>query len=128
MDGNGQPSNWSVKKSQKLYQIKGWGEPYFKINSRGNVEVRPDPTQDRGIDLFDLAMQLGERGLDMPLLIRFPNIIQDRIIRSRLAGDPPDFSIRPKLAGIGLSDFHKADEAIELCLKQAEVLSEGWSS
>jgi len=79
MDGNGQPSNWSVKKSQKLYQIKGWGEPYFKINSHGNVEVRPDPTQDRGIDLFELTKQLGERGLDLPLLIRFPNILQDRI-------------------------------------------------
>jgi arginine decarboxylase len=79
MDGNGEPRSWSVKKSAKLYQIKGWGEPYFQINSRGHVEVRPDPTQDRGIDLYDLTMQLGERGLDMPLLIRFPNILQDRI-------------------------------------------------
>jgi len=42
------------------------------------------------------------------------NIIQDRIIRSRLAGDPPDFTIRPKLAGIGLSDFHKANDAIDI--------------
>ena len=79
MDGNGQASSWSVKKSQKLYQIRGWGEPYFKINALGHVEVRPDPTQDRGIDLYDLTTQLGERGLDLPLLIRFPNILQDRI-------------------------------------------------
>ena len=42
------------------------------------------------------------------------NIIQDRIARARLAGDPPDFTIRPKLAEIGLIDFHKADEAIRL--------------
>ncbi len=79
MDGNGQPSPWSVKKSAKLYQIKGWGEPYFRVNAVGHVEVRPDPTQDRGIDLFDLTQALGERGLDLPLLIRFPNILQDRI-------------------------------------------------
>ena len=79
MDGNGEPRDWSVKKSSKLYQIKGWGEPYFRINEHGHVEVRPDPTQDRSIDLYDLTKQLTERGLDLPLLIRFPNILQDRL-------------------------------------------------
>ena len=79
MDGNGQPRPWSLKKSAKLYQIRGWGEPYFQVNARGHVEVRPDPTQERAIDLYDLTKQLGERGLDLPLLIRFPNILQDRI-------------------------------------------------
>jgi len=79
MDGNGEPREWSVKKSSKLYQIKGWGEPYFRINELGHVEVRPDPTADRAIDLYDLTKQLAERGLDLPLLIRFPNILQDRI-------------------------------------------------
>lgn len=42
------------------------------------------------------------------------NIIQDRIARQRLAGDPPDLSLTPKLASIGLSEFHKADEAIRI--------------
>jgi NTE family protein len=40
------------------------------------------------------------------------NIVQDRIARSRLAGDPPDAVINPRLAGIGLFDFHFADELI----------------
>ncbi len=79
MDGNAQPREWSIKKSAKLYQIRGWGEPYFRINERGHIEVRPDPTEDSGIDLYDLTKQLAERGLDLPLLIRFPNILQDRI-------------------------------------------------
>ena len=42
------------------------------------------------------------------------NIIQDRISRARLAGDPPDMSLQPKLGHIGLSEFHRAAEAIEL--------------
>jgi NTE family protein len=42
------------------------------------------------------------------------NIIQDRIARARLAGDPPDLSIHPKLGHIGLSEFYRADEAIKL--------------
>lgn len=40
------------------------------------------------------------------------NIVQDRIARARLAGDPPDISITPQLSGIGLFDFHKAELAI----------------
>ncbi len=42
------------------------------------------------------------------------NIIQEKIVRSRLAGDPPDFTIRPDLDNIGLADFHKAEEAIAI--------------
>ncbi len=42
------------------------------------------------------------------------NIIQDRISRARLAGDPPDLAIHPKLGHIGLTEFHRASEAIEL--------------
>lgn len=41
------------------------------------------------------------------------NIVHDRIARSRLAGDPPDLMISPRLSGIGLFDFHRAEELIE---------------
>jgi len=42
------------------------------------------------------------------------NIIQDRISRARLAGDPPDMSLFPRLTQIGLSEFHRAGEAIKI--------------
>ncbi|MEP6565393.1 MAG: patatin-like phospholipase family protein, partial [Mesorhizobium sp.] len=42
------------------------------------------------------------------------NIIQDRISRARLAGDPPDMSLQPKLSHIGLTEFHRAEEAISI--------------
>ena len=48
------------------------------------------------------------------------NITQDRIARSRLAGDPPDITITPKVGGIGLFDFHCAGEAIAEGAKAAE--------
>ncbi|CAN7463480.1 patatin-like phospholipase family protein [Bosea sp. LjRoot237] len=48
------------------------------------------------------------------------NITQDRISRSRLAGDPPDVMIGPKLGRVGLFDFHRADEAIALGRQAAE--------
>jgi len=46
------------------------------------------------------------------------NIIQDRIARSRLAGDPPDYSIRPKLKDVGMADFYKAEYSIAEGLKE----------
>ncbi len=48
------------------------------------------------------------------------NITQDRIARSRLAGDPPDISISPRTGSIGLFDFHRAEAAIALGAKAAE--------
>lgn len=48
------------------------------------------------------------------------NITQDRIARSRLAGDPPDASIAAKLGHIGFFDFHRAAEMIELGREAAQ--------
>jgi NTE family protein len=48
------------------------------------------------------------------------NITQDRIARSRLAGDPPDITIGPRIGRIGLFDFHRADEAITAGAKATE--------
>ncbi len=58
----------------------------------------------------DMHSRLGVTGV----MIEAFNIIQDRITRSRLAGDPPDYTIRPRLKDIGLTDFYKADDAIRL--------------
>jgi NTE family protein len=48
------------------------------------------------------------------------NITQDRIARSRLAGDPPDITITPKVGDVGLFDFHRAADAIALGARAAE--------
>jgi NTE family protein len=48
------------------------------------------------------------------------NITQDRISRSRLAGDPPDLVIAPKTSMVGLFEFHRATECIELGRQAAE--------
>ena len=54
------------------------------------------------------------------VMIEAFNIVQDRIARSRLAGDPPDAMINPRLAGVGLFDFHRADELIQLGIAAAQ--------
>ncbi len=71
--------SFTIEDAAERYLIRGWGEPYFRINERGHVEVRPDSRSDRTVDLYELTRELEARGLDLPLLIRFPNILEDRI-------------------------------------------------
>ncbi|MBW4696711.1 MAG: biosynthetic arginine decarboxylase [Aphanocapsa lilacina HA4352-LM1] len=73
--------DWTIEDSAELYQIRGWGEPYFKINEKGNVAVLPRGEGGGEIDLFHLVQDIQKRGLNMPLLIRFSDILADRIAR-----------------------------------------------
>jgi NTE family protein len=61
----------------------------------------------------------GRPGLTTVMVEAF-NVMQDRITRARLAGDPPDIMITPRIGRIGLFDFHRADEAITLGAEAAE--------
>ncbi|GAB4206275.1 MAG: biosynthetic arginine decarboxylase [Sandaracinaceae bacterium] len=73
---------WTVGKSADLYQIRGWGHPYFTINDAGHVQVIPDPERPHhAIDLFELVNDLDARGLELPLLLRFSDVLKDRIKR-----------------------------------------------
>lgn len=52
--------------------------------------------------------------MGMPsVMVQAFNIIQERISRARLAGDPPDLALHPRLSDIGMSEFHRAGEAID---------------
>ena len=61
----------------------------------------------------------GRPGLPTVMVEAF-NVMQDRITRARLAGDPPDVLISPRLGGIGWFDFHRAAEAIAIGTEAAE--------
>ncbi len=75
-------SGWTVQRSAELYQVKGWGLPYFQVNTAGHVEVVPDPDRATDtIDLFELVNDLDARGLELPVLLRFSDILKDRVKR-----------------------------------------------
>ncbi|MBP0002232.1 MAG: biosynthetic arginine decarboxylase [Cyanobacteria bacterium SBC] len=72
---------WSIEQSEELYRIRGWGEPYFGINAAGHVTVSPQGDRGGSLDLYELVRALKQRNLELPLLIRFPDILADRIER-----------------------------------------------
>jgi arginine decarboxylase len=71
---------WSIEAARALYNIDGWGIGFFGINEAGHVVVRPDREKtDRELDLFELANDLEEQGVGLPLLLRFSDILRSRI-------------------------------------------------
>jgi arginine decarboxylase len=76
-----QANSWTIEHSEELYRITGWGEPYFSINAAGHVTVSPRGERGGSLDLHQLVQALQQRNLSLPLLIRFPDILEDRIER-----------------------------------------------
>ena len=71
---------WSIDAARALYNVEGWGAGFFDINARGHVVVRPDKGDpERELDLFELANDLEEQGVGMPVLLRFSDILRSRI-------------------------------------------------
>jgi arginine decarboxylase len=77
--------SWSIEDSEELYRIHGWGDPYFSINAAGHVTVSPQGDRGGSLDLFELVNALQQRNLCLPLLIRFSDILEDRIERLNAA-------------------------------------------
>ncbi len=72
-------SDWTIQDAERLYNMGGWGLGYFRINAGGHVTVHPDGEVSNGIDLYQVAMDLREQGVDLPLLVRFSDILRSRI-------------------------------------------------
>lgn len=70
--------SWNTRSSAALYNIDKWGLGHFGINDAGNVTVTPEPGRSQ-IDLRELIDQLGRRGVEAPLLLRFDGILRARV-------------------------------------------------
>ena len=71
--------NWSVADSTDLYEVTRWGNGYFSIADNGNLLVHPDRNSQRRVDLKKLIDRLQVRGIDLPILLRFGEILQHRL-------------------------------------------------
>lgn len=69
---------WTIEDSKELYNINGWGTSYFNINNEGNVYVTPSKDNVQ-IDLKHVMDELALRDVTPPVLLRFPDILDNRI-------------------------------------------------
>jgi arginine decarboxylase len=70
---------WTTNDAKELYNIGNWGLSFFDINDKGHVEVLPLGPGSPNIDMMDLVTELQRRGIQLPILIRFSDILRSRI-------------------------------------------------
>jgi arginine decarboxylase len=76
---------WTAADGAALYGLDRWGEPYFSVSARGHVMVQPRGERGGSLDLVELVRELQGRDLSLPLLIRFDDILEDRLERLHAA-------------------------------------------
>ncbi|MGH9379241.1 MAG: biosynthetic arginine decarboxylase [Thermoanaerobaculia bacterium] len=72
-------ADWTLADAVETYQIDGWGNDYVSINERGHLVVQPGGPGTPGIDLKALVDELQERGIGLPILIRFSDLLKARL-------------------------------------------------
>jgi arginine decarboxylase len=71
---------WKAEDSIKLYGIENWGNGYFSVNDEGNIVILPNKDRYQYVDVMELIEEIADnKDLDFPILLRFPQILEDRI-------------------------------------------------
>ncbi len=72
-------SKWSTAQSAELYNLPGWGSPYFSIRDDGTVQVHPNGPDGPAASLVDIIAGAKRQGMSLPLLLRFDGILRQRL-------------------------------------------------
>ncbi len=70
---------WTTAEAAELYDVASWGKGYFSVGKNGHLWVHPDKDPNRGLDLKELVDNLQLRGISLPILIRFGEILKHRL-------------------------------------------------
>ncbi len=70
---------WSIHDASELYEVARWGHGYFSVNAAGHVQVHPTKDPAGSIDLKELIDRLQLRGISLPVLVRFTDVLRHRL-------------------------------------------------
>ncbi len=70
---------FTVRDAAELYNVKNWGAGFFSIGPNGHVQVHPRGEGGPAVDLYDLMLELRRRGIELPILLRFSDILRTRV-------------------------------------------------
>eukprot|EP00249_Psilotum_nudum_P023667 c28948_g1_i2 orf=875-3034(+) len=87
--GDGGAKEWAIGKSASLYRVDTWGAPYFLINEKGNMAVRPRGNATKPKEEIDIMMVVQKlaSSMPLPLIIRFPDVLKHRLETLQVAFD-----------------------------------------
>lgn len=95
-------NRWTISDSQDLYEVAHWGKNYFSVGPNGNLLVHPHRRRDESIDLKSIIDRLEVRGVDLPILLRFSEILENRLteIHNAFAAAITEYDYKNKYACI----------------------------
>ena len=108
-------TEWDLESAVTTYNVDGWGEGYFNVNSSGNVEARPVKDNGGAIDLLEVVNEACERNLSFPLLIRFQDLLRHRVesINRVFQSAISEFAYRNEYRGVFPIKVNQLREVIE---------------
>src|SRR3989441_8770039 len=106
---------WSVQHARNFYNIHRWGANYFDINEAGRVVARPLGDTGAAVDLTDVIEEAKARGLKFPVLIRFQDILRNRVESINLAfrSAITEFNYQGKYRGVFPIKVNQLREVVE---------------
>src|SRR6266705_1127519 len=106
---------WDIDKARNLYNIHRWGAKYFDINDAGRVIAKPLRDTGASVDITDVIEEAKGRGLKFPLLIRFQDILRNRVESINLAfrNSIAEFNYQGKYRGVFPIKVNQLREVVE---------------
>src|SRR6267143_1265788 len=108
-------TEWDVESAIATYNVEGWGNGYFTINSLGNVEAKPLKENGGCIDLLEVVNEARARSLGFPLVIRFQDLLRHRVesVNRAFQTAITEFGYRSEYRGVFPIKVNQLREVIE---------------
>src|SRR5512137_2918146 len=106
---------WDIQTARNLYHIHRWGADYFDINEAGHVIAKPLRDAGASVDLTDVIEEAKGRGLKFPLLIRFQDILRNRVesINTAFRNAITEFNYQGRYRGVFPIKVNQLREVVE---------------
>jgi arginine decarboxylase len=106
---------WDIDAAIATYNVDAWGGGYFSVNSAGNVIAKPLKENGSSIDLLEVVNEARERGLGFPLVIRFQDLLRDRVqtVNRSFQTAMQEFGYRAPYRGVFPIKVNQLREVIE---------------
>jgi len=118
---------WSIEQSNKLYNVEKWGAGYYDINSKGHISVTPTKDPDITIDLYTVVEDIIKRGINLPVLVRFQDILRSRVkeLNESFRNAIAEFNYEGKYTGVFPIKVNQLREAVEEILDAGTAFGYG---
>jgi len=115
-------TEWDVESAIATYNVEGWGNGYFTVNSSGNVEARPLQENGGSIVLLEVVNEARARNLGFPLVIRFQDLLRHRVesVNRAFQTAMTEFGYRNEYRGVFPIKVNQLREVIEEIIDAGE--------